>query len=45
MAESNVSGLIKSLLCGHYGITASQLHDYLKDMESAGEVAPKYTLQ
>jgi hypothetical protein len=29
MAENNVSGLIKELLCKHYSITASQLHDYI----------------
>lgn len=30
MAEGNVSGLIKNLLCDHYGITLNQLHDYSK---------------
>ncbi len=35
MAESNVSGLIKNLLCDHYGITVNQLHQY-----SGKEVLP-----
>lgn len=31
MIEENVSGLIKSLLCQHYGIAENQMHDYSSD--------------
>ncbi len=32
MAESNVSGLIKDLLCEHYGISLTQMHDYISEL-------------
>jgi hypothetical protein len=31
LAEDNVSALIKNLLCEHYGISLTQLHDYIAD--------------
>ncbi len=32
MAEINVSGLIKDLLCEHYGISLTQMHDYISEL-------------
>jgi hypothetical protein len=32
MAEPNVSGLIKNLLCAHYDISVSQMHDYIAEL-------------
>ncbi len=31
MAEPNVSWLIKNLLCAHYGISITQMHDYISE--------------
>ena len=30
IAEINVAGLVKDLLCNHYGISLEQLHDYMQ---------------
>ncbi len=30
LAEANVSGLVKQLLCSHYGIDLDDRHDYLQ---------------
>jgi hypothetical protein len=36
MAESNVAGLIKDLLCAHYGISVEKRHDYLAGVAEDG---------